>query len=906
MYVLWADLLGPIGVARSLGAIRFMAGSANLRLQDISAEGNGVWVDTDALINSLTLDEKAELTAGADVMSTVGIQRVGIPAIGITDGPSGARGPSFPGLGGPSSTCIPCGSAIGATWNPGLAERLGVLLGREALDRGCAGLLAPTVNLHRHPLAGRNFECYSEDPLLSGLLAAAYVNGVQSMGVFATVKHFVGNEAEFERSTISSVIDERSLRELYLLPFEIAIREGGALGLMTSYNRVNGRWLTEQRELLVDILRNEWGFEGLIMTDWFAAADTAASLRAGIDLEMPGPGRALGSVVATAVKDGVVEEADLDRAVGHLLGVFDRIGAMNAPRRKRMPSPPGPEDLELLRRASAEATVLLCNDGILPLQPSSLQSVAIIGPHSIAPCVVGGGSANVVTARLLTPLESLSALLGDQTKVVSARGCEDALSPSLIGEQVLEVPDGFDAEFYGNKEFAGESVRRDRLETLRLAIYKSMTDQLLGDEWSARVRGTLLSQEDGAFQLALAQSGRARVIIDGVIVLDGFTNPPPSGGIDFFGMVSQDLVAEIKVSRGVPIDILVEYASIDVMVAGFRVGFRTVDSDALLERAIDVAAGADVAVVFVGNTEEWETETRDRTFFELPGRQPEMIRRIASANDRTVVVVNAGAPVDMSWSDDVAAVLQCWFGGQEMAAGVTAVLTGQLEPGGRLPMSIPVCLEQSPSHDNFPGENGELRYGEGLFMGYRGYEHRKIVPKFAFGAGISYTTFAFGEATLSASSISSGDSVTVAVQMANTGTRGGSEVVQCYVAPVKPRLARPLKELKAFSKVWLEPGESKLVELELTPRSFAYWDPGQSDWTQVLDRQFDMFGSISEQQDRRPPGWQVDEGDYDVLIGRSSADITSTCRLHVFAPAVSPTSAGTDPTEREHGTTPKR
>src|SRR4051794_24094229 len=270
--------------------------------------------DIEALLGDLSLEEKATLTAGSDMMSTAGVERLGIPVVNVTDGPNGARGPSYPGMGGPPSTCIPCGSAIGATWDPALAEQLGALVGREALDRGCRGLLAPTVNLHRSPLAGRNFECYSEDPLLSGRLAAGYVRGVQSNGVFATVKHFVANEAEFERSSIDSVVDERTLRELYLLPFELAVREGGALAIMTSYNRVNGRGVPEQPGLLLEVLREEWGFQGLVMTDWFAVADTATSLGAGLDLEMPGPGRALGPALRTAIDDGVVDIADLDAA----------------------------------------------------------------------------------------------------------------------------------------------------------------------------------------------------------------------------------------------------------------------------------------------------------------------------------------------------------------------------------------------------------------------------------------------------------------------------------------------------------------------------------------------------------------------------------------------------------------
>ena len=301
------------------------------------------------------------------MLSTVAVERLGIPKVHVTDGPNGARGNALPGMGSDPSACIPCGSALGATWNPALVEELGALVGREARDRGCRGLLAPTVNLHRSPLAGRNFECYSEDPLLSGRLAAGYVRGVQSEGVFATVKHFVGNDAEFERASISSVIDERSLRELYLVPFELAVSEGGALAIMTAYNRLNGRWLTQRAEFLLDILRDEWGFEGLVMTDWFAVTDTKVSLGAGLDLEMPGPARGLGATVVDAVKKGDVDEADLDAAVSRLLGGFDRIGALDGPAPAPDPKAPTPDDVALLRRAAAEATVLLSNDGVLPL-----------------------------------------------------------------------------------------------------------------------------------------------------------------------------------------------------------------------------------------------------------------------------------------------------------------------------------------------------------------------------------------------------------------------------------------------------------------------------------------------------------------------------------------------------------
>ena len=320
------------------------------------------------------------------------------------------------------------------------------------------------------------------------------------------------------------------------------------------------------------------------------------------------------------------------------------------------------------------------------------------------------------------------------------------------------------------------------LHELRMMKIGLSFESSAGD-WSMRVSGTVVPEETGIFQLALAQAGLARLLVNDEVVLDGFTNRPPAGGNDFFGQASQDLLADVHFEKGVPVDLVVEYAFSDTSLAGFRVGFRTPDGDALLERAVAAAGEADVAIVCVGTSAETETEGRDRTTLALPGRQAELVRRVAAVNSRTVVVVNAAAPVDMEWAEDVAAVLQCWFGGQEMAGGLADVLVGAAEPGGRLPTTLPMRLEHAPSHANFPGENGELRYGEGLFMGYRGYEHNAIAPRFAFGHGLSYTSFDLGEPTLSTATHRSGGTVTVSVPVTNVGTRAGSEVVQCYVAP---------------------------------------------------------------------------------------------------------------------------
>jgi beta-glucosidase len=841
--------------------------------------------DLEELMGALTWAEKAALTAGVDMLSTVAVDRVGLPKIRVTDGPSGARGESFPGAGGEPATCIPSGSAIGATWNPALAERLAAIVGRETRDRGARGLLAPTVNLHRSPLAGRNFECYSEDPLLSGKLAAGYVRGVQSTGVFATVKHFVGNDAEFERASINSMIDERTLRELYLLPFEIAVREGGALAIMTAYNRLNGRWLTQQPAYLQTILRGEWGFDGLVMTDWFGVTDTTASLAAGLDLEMPGPGRQLGEVVLAAIEDGRVEKDDLDAAVRHQLEVYDRLGALDEPTPPVRPVPPTADDLALLREAAAQASVLLTNDGTLPLAPQ-ISKIAVIGPHAVMPCLGGGGSAQVALHPFATPLQALSEELADRVEIAYARGAEADLSATLLGSSILEAPDGFEVEIFAGHEAAGEVLNRRHLDDLRYFVVSFMSADMPKGDWSLRARGTVIPQESGAFQLALAQSGRARVLFDGVPVLDGFSNVPPAGGRDFFGMASQDLLSEVTLTAGVPVDVIVEYANIESGLDGFRVGFRTVDADGLIARAADAARDADVALVFVGTTAEWETEGMDRTSFELPGRQPDLIRAVAAVNPRTVVVVNAGTVVDMSWADDAAALIQCWFSGQELARGVTDVLVGRSDPGGRMPTTVPMRLEHCPSHGNFPGENGAVRYAEGLFMGYRGYEYRAITPRFAFGHGSSYTTFEMGAPTLSATSLRAAGEVTVRVPVTNTGERSGSQVVQLYVAPPASRLTRPLKELKGFCKVSLAPGESTLAEIELDERSFSYWNPGRPDAEWVAGHNIFTFPpppATDAVDASREPGWQLESGSYEVLLGWSSTDIQAQVTVEVQA-----------------------
>ncbi len=817
------------------------------------------------LVAELTVDEKASLTAGQDLWTVPGVPRLGIPSVGVTDGPNGARGTTLPGPEAQPTTCVPCGSALGATWDPDLVRGVGTLLAEEARARGCRVLLAPTVNIPRSPLAGRNFECYSEDPLLSGTLAAAFIEGAQSAGVATTVKHFVGNDAEFERYTMSSVIDERTLREIYLVPFEHAVRHGGALGVMTGYNRLNGSWCSEHRALLSDILRGEWGFDGFVLTDWYGVASTVGSHEAGVDLEMPGPGRAYGPALAAAVTGGTVTEKGLDDQVARLLSVYDRLGLLDGDDDTAVPARPAPvRRATVAREAAAASIVLLRNSGVLPL-PASVRRIAVVGPNADRAVIMGGGSAGVEPDHRTSPLEALRAKAGDGVTVVHERGVDLARTAA-----VLRVP--LVAEYFGALDGGGDVVHRAELHATELSHLGPPVAGLDGP-FSVRVSGSYRPAETGRYLFTLTHVGRARLLVDGAVVLDGFDESLPRGP-SFMGLGCQELTGEVGLDAGVGVEVAVEYDTLgaDGLFA-FRVGCRWMAPADLIERAVAVCAGADAVVVVVGTSNEWESEGFDRQSLALPVDQDDLVRRVAAANERTVVVVNAGAPVAMPWVDSVGAVLQVWFGGQEMASAVADVLVGDDEPGGRLPVSLPVRLEDTPAYPTFPGERSELRYGEGLLVGYRWYEGRRIGVTFPFGHGLSYTTFVLGEPVLSADSVAAGDDLVVTVSVTNSGGRAGTEVVQCYVAPPPGELFRPAQELKAFAKIRLGPGEEGAVSLVLSGRAFACWDPGTGPTTRLRERM--PLGSMINKAagPDRDAGWRIFPGSYVLHVGRSSADI---------------------------------
>ncbi len=779
----------------------------------------------DDLISQLTIEEKVALCAGSDFMSTTPIERAGVPRMWVTDGPHGARGR---GWGNTTSAAIPCGTALGATWDAELLHDVGVLMGNQVRSKGANILLGPTMNIHRAPLAGRNFECYSEDPELSAVLASSFVRGLQSVdGMGACIKHYVANDSEFERMTISSEVDERTLREVYLVPFERCVKESAAWSIMTAYNRLNGTYCAEHEWLLRDVLRGEWGFEGYVISDWWGTKSTVGSANAGLDLEMPGPPVFYGDKLLEAIRSGEVSEETIDDKVRRLLHVMDVGGRLDAPADTAEEALDRPEDRALIRRAGAEAMVLLKNErSVLPLKPDA--KIAVIGPNADVCRFGGGGSSEVVPHYLVTPLEGIRE---QAANVTFARG---SVPYTMLPPLPKRMHQGFAVEFFDNIDLEGEPVARQRIENSNHRWIGNVPVD--GNRFSARLHTNFTPDQDGEWTFGLVAAGRARLFIDDELVIDNWTEFEPSNV--FFGMGSKEKQGTAKMLAGVARTLTVEYRAATTFAAGVHVGgISPLGSDPIAE-AVAVARDADVAVVVVGFDPESETEGRDRESMDLTGTQDELIAAVAAAQPKTVVVVNAGSVVSMPWADDVAGIVYAWYPGQEGGNSVADVLFGDVNPCGKLPTTIPMRYEDNPAHDNYPGGDGVVRYEEGVFVGYRHYDRAKIEPRFPFGHGLSYTTFSYGDLNV--------DGRDVSVDVTNTGKVRGKEVVQLYICDPVAAVARPAQELKAFSKIDLEPGETKTVSFHLPDRAFQYWGEGK---------------------------WVLEPGDYELACGSSSRDI---------------------------------
>jgi beta-glucosidase len=802
-----------------------------------------------SLIAQMTLEEKVALLAGADLWHTVPIERLGIPVMKVTDGPNGARGAE--GNSAPTSACFPAGVALAATWNPALVEKIGQALAQEVAAKGAHMLLAPTVNIHRTPLAGRNFECYSEDPYLASRMAVAYINGLQSQGVGACIKHFVCNDQEFERNSISSEVSERALHELYLVPFQTAMREAKPWAVMSSYNKLNGTYCSENSSLLLDILKKEWGFDGLLMSDWNGTYSSNAAA-GGMDLEMPGPARWMGKSVIEDVHSGKLTEEFIDDKVRRVLRTLYRVGVFESPNLKPEQSIDRPEHRALIRQAGSEAIVLLKNNGILPVEMSKVQSIAVIGALAAKPTLFGGGSASVTPHYSVSPLAAIRqcAQAHPQLKVEYTLGTPiDRRTPSL-DMSCVQSPDGLPGrlaiEYFATSDFSGSPLAYQIADRSQIEWSDNFLKSANPQQFSARLTGKFIAPETGRYTFSLFGNGSSRLLLDGRVIVDRWSDRQVG---DSDPWSSGESLGAIDLQQGQEIQLTIEHTWQGSNPWRFtHIGCLPPQPADPISTAESLARSCDVAIVFAGLTSEWESEGFDRADMDLPAEQNELIARVAAANPNTIVVLSCGAPLNMPWLDRVAGVFHAWYLGQETGNAMADVIFGEVNPSGKLPTTFPKRLQDNPAFINYPGENGRVHYGEGLFVGYRYYDKKEIEPLFPFGYGLSYTTFVYRNLTLNANQFGTGDEIKITLEVENSGKRAGAEIVQCYVRDIESRLVRPEKELKAFVRVFLQPGEGKQVSLTLNRDSLAYYDD-------------------------KTKAWVADPGDFEILIGSSSRDI---------------------------------
>ncbi|PZF83825.1 beta-glucosidase H [Jiangella anatolica] len=794
------------------------------------------------LIRQLTLEEKVALVSGADVWTTTPIERIGLRAMVLSDGPAGVRGPVWDERS--PSLSLPSGTALASSWDPALAYRFGAVAAAEARRQGVDVVLGPTINLHRSPLGGRHFECFSEDPLLTGELAAAYVRGLQDHGVAATPKHYVANDSETERFTVDVRVGERALRELYLRPFELAV-EVGAWAVMSAYNSVGGVTMTENA-LLETPLNTQWGFDGVVVSDWTAVRSLDAATAAQ-DLAMPGPAPAWSDALLAAVRDGRVGEEQVDRKVLRLLRLAQRVGALDDTATPA--SPVAVDGVAFAREAAVEGTVLLRNEGELPWDRPALRRVAVIGHNAKVARTQGGGSATVIPEHVVSPLDGIRAAL-PETQVDYELG-------AVVQEGVAELPlDRLTNPVTGEPGIRVAFLDTDGAELLGEDRRSTALVWLGGDAPIAaasriELTTTFTPEADEDARLGFAAVATGRVYVNDELIID--ETPALDGGDLAAAFLAPPSVTEpVRLVAGRQLRIRAEFdlgpaeGPLTAFAVTLGLASGAADPDDLIAGAARAAADADVAVVVVGTNARVESEGYDRTALALPGRQDDLVRAVAAANPRTVVVVNAGAPVLLPWRDEVAAVVLGYFGGQEAGAALADVLLGAAEPGGRLTTTWPAAVEDVPVLDVTP-HDGVLDYDEDIHIGYRAWLKAGTEPAFPFGFGLGYTTWSL-DALQVDGDVASGAAV-ARVTLTNTGTRPGKQVVQLYAERDESAVDRPVRWLVGWSVVRAAAGEHGVVDIPLPSRAFEHWDGG------------------------RDGGWALEPGDVRLRAGVSVTDL---------------------------------
>ena len=784
------------------------------------------------------------LLTGVDYWTLPAAPERGIRSLVTSDGPAGVRGPRWDER--EPSINVPCPSALGATWNPDAVARIGDLLAAECRRKGVDVLLAPMVNLQRSPYGGRAFEMLSEDPLLTAEIGSAMVTGLQRAGVGATIKAYVANDSETDRFSYDVCVDERALHELYLAAFEMIVRRSRPWTVMAAYNAVQGTTMSES-PLLVSPLRDEWGFDGLVMSDWYGVRTTVASARGGLDLVMPGPDGPWGDALVQAVHRGEVPRAAVEAKVANVVKLAERVGARKgvAGAGERAPGTWPPEKVaEALRETAAASFVLAHNGNLLPLHAHALGSVALLGPAARAGRIQGGGSAAVMPTYAVGPLAGLRAALGDE-RVHHAEGVRASERLQVAPETALCEPGG--GMIVSVRARDGRELVRERRHAAGLIWLGMIADGIrVGDVDEVRVSTRLRAEETGEHMIGASGVGRIALALDGVERFDAPLSLPPSSGLGEWTLRPPQRGVAVELVAGQEIAVRLSFwpegsgdSSVDIAELGLQLNFEPPrgSPEAELARAEALARENDVAVVVVGTTEETESEGFDRESLALPGPQDELVRRVARANPRTIVVVNAGAPVLMPWADEVAAVLLTWFPGQEFGHALADVLLGRREPSGRLPTGWPRTGDRLPS---VMPVDGRLSYREGLRLGYRAGGDGMRYP---FGHGLGYGRWEYRELRV--------EGERAVVHLVNTGERSAREVVQIYAERPDSSVPRPVRWLVGFAATTLAPGADAWVEVPLAPRGFAHWD------------------AVTH-------GFVIEPGRYRLRAGRSSADLRLT------------------------------
>lgn len=783
-----------------------------------------------ALAGKLSLEQKVRLLSGGSVWALPAEPAIGLRPIVMSDGPSGVRGQSWDDR--ETSASLPSATSVAATWDVELVGKLGELLASQARAKNVDVVLGPTVNLHRSPRGGRHFEAFSEDPWLSGVLGTAYVRGVQSRGVAATAKHYVANDSETDRMTVDVHVGERVLREVYLAPFERMVTEGDCWLVMSAYNQVNGTTMSAN-PLLRDPLKDEWEFDGVVVSDWTAVRDAIESGRSGQDLAMPGPQTAWTDGLFAAVREGQVPEAAIDDKVRRVLRLATRVGALDGvPAATPVPEEwPEPDERSLLREAAADGMVLVRNDGVLPCPTGSGPRIAVIGQHARRGRNQGGGSATVFPEHVISPLDGLRATYGaDNVRFAPGLPPDDEVHPFERGT-VTDPITGTEGVHVRYLDADGVAIAEETFPTGRFGW---IGDQNLARAASIELTTRYMPQESGTRRVGFAALGHCSLDIDGEIVRSEQALPQDDNLIAAI-MAPPTVATDVIVEAGQQLEIRMEFRP--ELPGGFPVarlvlGTQDIGDDAAgeLDRAVTLAAESDLAIVVVGTTENIESEGIDRTTLSLPDGQDGLVRCVLAANPRTVVVVNSGGPVTMPWLEEVPAVLLSWFPGQEFGAALADVLSGLREPGGRSPTTWPVREQDAPVLEVAPTD-GHLAYDEGVHIGHRAWLRRaNPAPAIPFGHGLGYTRWRIGAAQV----VDNPDgTITVTAAVTNTGDRSGKHVLQAYLSrPRASAVEYPERWLAGFALVRAEPGETVTARIDIEPRSLRHWSVEQHSWIQ--------------------------------------------------------------------------